>query len=243
MSSPIVLDVPANTEGRDFVVGDLHGCYGKLMVALAEVSFDFTFDRLFCVGDLIDRGPQSMEVAQLIREPWFFAVRGNHEQLLFDAVRDDTGENGATLLHVQNGGGWVLDILESEDGDESELDSIVADLSRLPLAIVVDGHYAILHGEVFGDMDWPSFRARLEDGCPRAAMSAMWGRTKITAMDTSRVEGIELVYCGHTPVETIGALGNVVYTDTGICYGGRVELIGLGETRLRPPVKLKRKKG
>ena len=45
-----------NTEGRDFVIGDLHGCYDEFLAVLADISFDTKIDRMFSVGDLIDRG-------------------------------------------------------------------------------------------------------------------------------------------------------------------------------------------
>ena len=46
-----------NTRGRDFVVGDLHGCFDHLRVMLEHIQFNRVTDRLFCVGDLVDRGP------------------------------------------------------------------------------------------------------------------------------------------------------------------------------------------
>jgi hypothetical protein len=54
MTKP-VLRLPANTRGRDFVVGDIHGTFYVLEQALAAVGFDPARDRVICVGDLIDR--------------------------------------------------------------------------------------------------------------------------------------------------------------------------------------------
>ena len=75
-----------NTRGRDFVVGDLHGCFDYLRVMLEHIQFDRVTDRLFCVGDLVDRGPQSEEAIDWIAKPWFHAVRGNHEQMAIDVA-------------------------------------------------------------------------------------------------------------------------------------------------------------
>lgn len=50
-----------NKVGTDYVVGDIHGCFTKLAEALDEVGFNFTKDRLFSTGDLVDRGPESEE--------------------------------------------------------------------------------------------------------------------------------------------------------------------------------------
>ena len=44
-----------------WLVGDLHGCFARLMAALRERKFDPYQDLLLSVGDLIDRGPQSAD--------------------------------------------------------------------------------------------------------------------------------------------------------------------------------------
>ena len=77
----------ANHEGRDFVCGDIHGQLRQLYQAMADVSFDPKVDRLFSVGDLVDRGAQSKDVFELLHESWFHAVRGNHETMMFDAYQ------------------------------------------------------------------------------------------------------------------------------------------------------------
>jgi len=73
---PKIVSQPANTLGRDFIVGDLHGCRSLLEDLLAEVAFDGARDRLFSVGDLVDRGPDSEGCLELLKEPWFYPVLG-----------------------------------------------------------------------------------------------------------------------------------------------------------------------
>lgn len=68
-----------NAQGRDLVVGDLHGMHDELMRQLERVRFDDQADRVFCVGDLVDRGPQSQACVELLDEPWFHAAIGNHD--------------------------------------------------------------------------------------------------------------------------------------------------------------------
>ena len=52
------------TGGRDWVVGDVHGCFTTLREALLAIDFEHGRDRLFSVGDLIDRGPNSIEALE-----------------------------------------------------------------------------------------------------------------------------------------------------------------------------------
>ena len=72
--------LPANEIGEDYVCGDLHGHRQLLMEKLDHLGFDFGKDRLFCTGDLNDRGPDSFGTLGLVFEPWFHFVRGNHEE-------------------------------------------------------------------------------------------------------------------------------------------------------------------
>lgn len=73
---PRLLRLGKNAKGRDFVVGDLHGCVPALHAQLQRMGFDKNHDRLICTGDLVDRGPQSPEALALLGEPWFFAEIG-----------------------------------------------------------------------------------------------------------------------------------------------------------------------
>ena len=59
MTSACPLTVGINQAGRDLVVGDVHGCFRTLARALSQLEFDPSCDRLFGVGDLVDRGPHS----------------------------------------------------------------------------------------------------------------------------------------------------------------------------------------
>jgi serine/threonine protein phosphatase 1 len=93
-----------NAVGRDFAVADLHGSYSLLEALLKHVGFDPAVDRLFGVGDLVDRGPASMRCLQLLDEPWFHAVLSNHEQMMLEAFHG--GYMGQFWL--QNGGMWGL---------------------------------------------------------------------------------------------------------------------------------------
>ena len=72
---------PANRMGRDFVIGDIHGCYDDVMRLLSFVQFNRYNDRLFSVGDLIHRGDKSEECLSLLKESWFFSALGNHDVL------------------------------------------------------------------------------------------------------------------------------------------------------------------
>lgn len=71
--------------GRTFVVGDVHGRYQMVHGLLREIGFEEARDHLWLVGDLVNRGPDSLGVLRWARElerrlgDRFVAVLGNHD--------------------------------------------------------------------------------------------------------------------------------------------------------------------
>lgn len=65
----------------DFAVGDIQGCYDPLRRALDQAGFEAGKDCLWVVGDIINRGPDSLQSLRFIRELGDTArvVLGNHE--------------------------------------------------------------------------------------------------------------------------------------------------------------------
>lgn len=66
-----------------YAIGDIHGCYDQLQTLLNKVAFDATKDHLICVGDLVNRGPQSLETLRFLRSlPNVTVTLGNHDLYL-----------------------------------------------------------------------------------------------------------------------------------------------------------------
>lgn len=195
--------------GRDFVVGDLHGCRSMFDRMLEEIGFDKRIDRMFCTGDLGDRGPESRECIALLDEPWFFSVMGNHEMALIESVSNPHFNWDWWLA---NGGAWARGCMAEE------LVEYADKVSDLPLAIVVgDGEerFNVIHAEFFGSDD--DLASALADEAPEsAAMSLLWGRDLIDGKrKPDEQEGLSLTFCGHSPVTQVSKLGSQVFIDTG----------------------------
>lgn len=64
-----------------FAVGDIQGCYDELMRILERIDFDPAEDRLWLTGDLVNRGPGSLETLRFVKEMGERAVSvlGNHD--------------------------------------------------------------------------------------------------------------------------------------------------------------------
>lgn len=201
-----------NEQGRDLVVGDIHGCFSKLQTALDCIGFDPTKDRLFSVGDLVDRGPESAKVLEFLAHHIDGAVQGNHEDM---AIRWPNGHMDWGN-YAANGGSWMIAL------DKETQHEVAAALSALPIAIeleTAEGLVGIVHAEC-PFPSWPEFIAKLEDETlsrTRLDMllsACQWNRNRITVGDTSMVEGVRAVVVGHTPMLKSVTLGNTIYIDT-----------------------------
>jgi len=100
-----------------YAVGDIQGCYAALCRVLAQVSFDAQRDQLWLVGDLVNRGPQSLEVLRFVRSLGESArlVLGNHEVHLLAVAagvrRSSAGDTLGPILDApdrQELLGWLV---------------------------------------------------------------------------------------------------------------------------------------
>ncbi|MCJ8205803.1 metallophosphoesterase [Pseudomonas sp. RGM2987] len=221
---------PSNEKGRDFVVGDVHGHFELLRALLNRSKFDLEQDRVFSVGDLIDRGPDSVEVVNWLSQPWFHAVRGNHEQMLIDCVSG----HGDIPRHTRNGGAWLYELAPTL---QDELSTVLQALPTIIEVDLLDGRtVGIVHAEApltLIDDDWQKAKealsGQLGEICRlRAVSMALYAREKIERQNHDPVRGIDQLYVGHSTVPSVTRLGNVVYIDTGCSFGdGALSLVEL----------------
>lgn len=222
----------ANTKGKDLICGDIHGCWDALEAQLAYFKFDKENDRLFCVGDLCDRGPDSIKALEYLAQPWFHTVMGNHEELLCNAVDETNAERDYWMqVLVQNGGGWIDSI--TDQAAECFADAF----RKLPYAIDIElpngKKVGLVHAEVIG-VSWQELVAELvltdDNMCESRNNEFLrmltWGREKIQRSNANTpIEGIDHIFHGHTIVNEIYTKGNCSYIDTGCFTTGSIMVV------------------
>ncbi|WP_145572833.1 metallophosphoesterase [Yersinia mollaretii] len=200
---------------RIFVVGDIHGCYKKLMDALERVQFERAVDLLVSVGDLADRGPQNIECYELINANWFRAVRGNHEQMAIEVLAE-----GEADTWMANGGRWFFLL---DDSKRSQVEELIKRAGQLPLVLEITtdrGKYVIAHA------DYPS--NEYVYGRPINEHLVVWNRKRLNAAmkgESEEITGADKFIFGHTPLVKPLLFKNQLYIDTGAVFGNTLTLI------------------
>jgi len=132
-----------------WVIGDVHGCADPLIELLGKLELT-EYDHVVLLGDLIDRGPASARVIELVREnDHIHTIKGNHEYMMIEAMNEMNKRGHAsmdTLLWVQNGGVQTLDSFDDLFGDESQSRQEEAKLwmEQQASQIVLDG-FRLVH--------------------------------------------------------------------------------------------------
>src|SRR5690606_20410431 len=122
---------------RSIIIGDVHGCAEELEQLLEALQHTAT-DRVFFVGDMVARGPDTRRVLAIFRRLGARAVLGNHEDRLLEARR----ARGAGLLGPRLGPAHQALMQELKEEDWRLLED-------LPLRLELSQHDArIVHAGV-----------------------------------------------------------------------------------------------
>lgn len=218
-----------NTKGRDFVVGDIHGCYDELMTLLECVNFNKSTDIMYSTGDLIDRGKDSMKCLELIYTDWFKPVYSNHEQMFVETMLggETYGMDSIKDTWIYNGGMWYV------HEDKEYLRTIANDIvQQTPYIIVLgndtDKRVNIVHAEIVKNFDG-NFASDVDiNGIHFHDYQIddwLWGRhlTDNGFMYKRNKKNLfphlSVTYCGHTPLTNPVQIFSHRFIDTGAVYG------------------------
>ena len=209
---------------RVYAVGDVHGCDQRLAALHRQVADDLARrptarPLLVHLGDYVDRGPDSANVVRRLAEAPVLAgcplvcLRGNHEQMLIDALTGDAGNmrdwlgNGAEATLRS----WQTSARRTQAEWRAAVGPDLAFLEQLPFTHQVDG-YVFVHAGLrpMVRMDQQSEHDML---WVRDAFLRWTGPVLPEAPDMAVVHG-------HTPVKRPEVVGMRIGIDTGAVAGG-----------------------
>ncbi|WP_281284870.1 metallophosphoesterase [Litorilituus lipolyticus] len=185
----------------------MHGNLDCLNQVLKNESFDFNNDRLFALGDIIDRGSQSEYCFALLNEPWFFSVLGNHEAMFLEQYK----ANNFSYLNKNIGNLWI----EKWQNKKSQLEQWAHDINNnMPLTITLDYDgftTGLVHAKA--PQIWPTQQG---NKVPiEQCNEQLWDREDFYKLNhLSAYQGTDLILMGHNPVKKITLRGNRIWLDT-----------------------------
>lgn len=220
------------------LIGDVHGCFDELVELLGELGYEVVEGRvktcpngrrLFFVGDLVDRGPKTPEVLELVMDAvengHALCVPGNHDVKLARKLK--TGKGNA-----KHGLQASLDQLETrEDGF---IRKSIEFIDGLVSHLVVDGgELVVAHAGMKEEMQGRS------SGAVRAF--ALYGETTGESDEfglpvrlnwAADYRGEATVVYGHMSVRYAEWLNDTICIDTGCVFGGSLTALRWPEREL-----------
>jgi serine/threonine protein phosphatase 1 len=215
---------------RLYAIGDVHGCLDALTALHREIETDLARRpvadwRIVHLGDYVDRGIDSRGVVEFLLRlasmPRVLCLRGNHDQMLQDAL---AGEEGAAELWLVNGGSETL-----ESYGLSVPQFMRHRAGHLPCDAIPKAHRAFLAmlqtSARFGDYYF--VHAGIDPARGLAAQEAetqLWIREPFLSC---RQEFEAVIVHGHTPVRSVDPRPNRIAIDTGAVFGGPLSCLVL----------------
>ena len=225
------------TAGRDFVVGDVHGEFDTLDAMLASVEFLPGRDRLFALGDLVDRGPRSADALAWMESARIeLSARGNHEQMLLERIEAAESDRAGRTPRTAHAW-WMAHPWFARDVERTSWAQWKAMIRAMPFAATVGtraGPIGLVHASPT-ERCWEAMLAKLVIGdgdtiwtalesTARARNDARRAEQEGVPLD-GRIEGVRAVLTGHTIVDEVTKTGNVWHIDTGAGFrNGRLTL-------------------
>lgn len=224
---------------RIYAIGDVHGridLFGRLieMIESDMLARGPAEGWIVILGDIIDRGPDSAELVDLMRTFVdttlnITILKGNHEAIAVAALR---GEAVAMRQWLAYGGDAALMSWGASEailfGDD--IDAIMAEAQARVPAEVIDWLDALPLTLTAGD--YLFVHAGVRPGVPIEAQEAddlLWIRGDF--LDSRADHGAMIVH-GHTSAAEAQLKRNRIGIDTGACWTGRLTALGLeGEAR------------
>lgn len=206
-----------NLSKKVFIVGDVHGCFKEFLALLNEADYKSETHRLILVGDIINRGPFSLEMLKWVKTNGVEMVCGNHEQAFIKEVKR---------------GGFLSPALQKLKKDMSkDLSQWLEWLEALPFYIEAKNFLVVHAGLV------PEEHPKYSD--PHLLMNIRtWDgqgkdiKSEYNPAWYSFYKDKKLVIYGHWASQGLNVRKNTIGLDTGCVYGCKLSGVLLPEKKI-----------
>ncbi|MEJ2595052.1 MAG: metallophosphoesterase [bacterium] len=208
-------------KGRKFVIGDIHSHHKQLIEVFERAEFDFEKDTLISLGDLVDRGPNPIEVIEtLMQVKNFIHILGNHDEWCLQYLL----HNEQPYVWLAQGGDTTLSAYLK---NREKINSHIAFFLKAKLFHIDRENRLFVHAGFNPNMPFVEQIERKD--------ILIWDRSLVhTAMDYhltgKRFAGFSEIFVGHTPTQIIREtspqqFSNLWMLDTGVYLSGILTLM------------------
>lgn len=212
-----------------YVMSDIHGMYDKYlkMMELIDLKED---DRLYVLGDVVDRGPDSMKILlDMMKRPNVLGIVGNHELMMMscmdillseinDAFLDSLEDESIMKLYdwVYNGGNSTMQAFKRlSEAEQNDVIAYIMNFTAYDEVMGNGNHYLLVHaGIAHFDENKPLDEYELVD--------FVWTRPDWAVPYYQDPQ--QFVVVGHTPTWTMSGEAKIFYQnqfiaiDCGACF-------------------------
>ena len=160
---------------RNIIIGDIHGCREAFERLLYEIGFDRRENALILLGDLLDLGPDPCGTYAAVRslkeemQDRMVILRGDHEQMMLDALLPTRGQIANGLIWRENGGRETTASFRERKLSPGKAAAWIRDNTR---TWYDEGQFLCAHGDVRDEIIWNN-----------AALDLIWGNEGVRMND------------------------------------------------------------
>ena len=206
------------------MLGDVHGCFKEFLTLLEKANYKSKTHRLILLGDIINRGPFSLEMLEWVKKKGVEIVRGNHEQSFIGGVRENYPLSP------------VLGKLKKDM--KKDLNKWLEWLEALPFYIEEEDFLVVHGGLVPGEQPQYSdphllMNIRTWDGYGKDI------KNELNPTWYSYYKSKKVVIYGHWASQGLNIRKNTIGLDTGCVYGHKLSGLLLPEKKILQVPSLK----
>lgn len=204
---------------KTIIIGDVHGCLRELQDLLVKADYEAGLDRLIFVGDIINKGPDTLGVLNLVKNLNAEMVLGNHECALI-----------SRMIHQRINPRSSIERLVTEMGEQNAL-HWAQWLQQFPYYIEEDD-FIVIHAGLQPSVELAEQNTRV------MTTIRTWDGVGHDLNDSSHppwwklYTGKKIVVYGHWAMQGLKVEANSIGLDTGCVYGQQLTAVVMPEKKI-----------